>query len=414
MDLFKIGHFWIFVLVVLHLCSCVRDPIILNGDIRGTVLDIDSSEPLDSVNVSASQADVIIATSLTENTGEYHLEDLVPGEYTVAAVKSAYESATGYAIVEPASTFERNFELTGVPFPAFSEQYLDFGVESTVLKFALSNAGSGTLDYTLIPSQDWITVNPREGEIDKNSDTITVTIEKSGLSYWKHEEVISVSYHQGQNLKEENLDVLVNGVRDQDGNYYAAVIIGSQIWMAESLNTGEMRSWNTISETLNDFKIEKYCHSNLKTNCDTYGGMYAWDEMMNYHPGEWDTPEIVQGICPDGWHLPDFAEWDSLIVFAGGTAFAGGNLKDTSTVASGGLWLEPNDGATNMYGFTALPGGGPTSEGLQGIGEAVQFWSAQGKNYYVAFWYNKTSVDRGPEPLATQNPVAYVRCIKDL
>ncbi len=28
--------------------------------------------------------------------------------------------------------------------------------------------------------------------------------------------------------------------------------------------------------------IEKYCYLNIPANCEKYGGLYKWDEMMKY------------------------------------------------------------------------------------------------------------------------------------
>jgi uncharacterized protein (TIGR02145 family) len=53
--------------------------------------------------------------------------------------------------------------------------------------------------------------------------------------------------------------------------------------------------------------IEKYCFDNTETNCDVYGGLYQWNEMMQY-----STAPGVKGICPTGWHLPTDAEWCTL------------------------------------------------------------------------------------------------------
>jgi uncharacterized protein (TIGR02145 family) len=39
-------------------------------------------------------------------------------------------------------------------------------------------------------------------------------------------------------------------------------------------------------------------------NCDIYGGLYQWHEMMQYV-----STESTQGICPNGWHLPSDQEW---------------------------------------------------------------------------------------------------------
>jgi uncharacterized protein (TIGR02145 family) len=138
---------------------------------------------------------------------------------------------------------------------------------------------------------------------------------------------------------------------DNEGNNYTIVEIGARIWMAENLNVGR-RITASFDQTNNSI-IEKYCYDDNETNCNTYGGLYQWDESMQYSA----TPG-VEGICPTGWHLPTDGEWTTLTTYLGGESIAGGKMKSPGTIEAGtGLWLSPNTGATNSSGFTALAGG---------------------------------------------------------
>ena len=77
--------------------------------------------------------------------------------------------------------------------------------------------------------------------------------------------------------------------------------------MAENLNIGEMVPGE--NDQNDDTKIERYCYNNDTTNCDKYGGLYQWAEMMQL-PSRCNTESCYkkiesehQGICPDGWRL---------------------------------------------------------------------------------------------------------------
>jgi uncharacterized protein (TIGR02145 family) len=131
-----------------------------------------------------------------------------------------------------------------------------------------------------------------------------------------------------------------------EGQTYNTVLIGNQCWFKENLNVGTMI--DSSSNQTNNSLIEKYCYGDDPANCATYGGLYQWDEMMQY-----TTQQGTQGICPAGWHLPSDADWTILTDFLGGEPIAGGKMKETGTLH----WLPPNNGATNESGFTALPGG---------------------------------------------------------
>ncbi len=147
--------------------------------------------------------------------------------------------------------------------------------------------------------------------------------------------------------------------------------------MAENLNIGIMIIGS--NNQTNNANTEKYCYNTTTANCDTYGGLYQWNEMMQYV-----TSEGTQGICPTDWHLPTNAEWCTLEneVDAGtilcslpgwvGTD-VGGNLKETGAIH----WYSPNTGATNSSGFTGLPGGHRAMNGsFNELTYLSYFWSS--------------------------------------
>ena len=134
-----------------------------------------------------------------------------------------------------------------------------------------------------------------------------------------------------------------------EGQTYNTTLIGNQCWLKENLNVGtKINSTTGGQQQTNNGVIEKYCYDNDITQCDIYGGLYEWNESMQYV-----TSPGTQGICPPGWHIPTDAEWTTLGNFLGGSLFAGGKMKETGYAH----WYSPNTGATNESGFTGLPGG---------------------------------------------------------
>jgi len=131
-------------------------------------------------------------------------------------------------------------------------------------------------------------------------------------------------------------------IDNRDEKLYATAQIGEQCWMAENLNVGARI--NGVNNQTDNSTIEKYCYNNIDANCDIYGGLYQWDEMMGY-----TSTQGVQGICPTtgGWHLPTDADYNLLIDFLGGATVAGGKMKSTGNLGAGtGLW-PPNSNGTN-------------------------------------------------------------------
>ncbi|OQX82229.1 MAG: hypothetical protein B6D64_00920 [Bacteroidetes bacterium 4484_276] len=161
------------------------------------------------------------------------------------------------------------------------------------------------------------------------------------------------------------------------GQSYRITGIGNQCWTAENLNVGNRINGNI--EMTNNGTIEKYCYNNDPANCDTLGALYSWNEMMTY-----STTPGIQGICPNGWHLPTSQEINTLIGYFGGMYTAGGKMKETGIYH----WNPPNTGATDTGGFTALPGGvrGLNNGNFTEIGTRAWFWSSSkhASNNYIA------------------------------
>jgi uncharacterized protein (TIGR02145 family) len=131
-----------------------------------------------------------------------------------------------------------------------------------------------------------------------------------------------------------------------ENQIYHTVQIGEQCWLKENLNVG---SWISAEINSSDNEvIEKYCYYDDIESCNRYGGLYQWNEVMNYQ-----TQEESKGICPEGWHIPSNNDWNALSEFVGGGSVSGGALKETGT----NNWLFPNTGATDIVGFSAMPGG---------------------------------------------------------
>ncbi len=173
-----------------------------------------------------------------------------------------------------------------------------------------------------------------------------------------------------------------NTVSDIDGNVYKTEIIGDQEWFAENLKTTRYNDGAAIPHVTDDrqwsnLSTGAYCwHDNDRNNGKIYGALYNWYAVNTGR------------ICPDGWRVPTDEDWTTLVNYLGGEGIAGGILKATGALEAGdGLWDDPNYGATNETGFSALPGGLCWSLGSFGnIGNYGYWWSAT--EYSAAHaWY---------------------------
>lgn len=193
---------------------------------------------------------------------------------------------------------------------------------------------------------------------------------------------------------------------DQDGNNYAVVTIGVQIWMAENLKVTnypdgtpillvtDSDAWGNLSDNNTD---DAYCYFNNNSGGEagTFGALYTWAAAMGDNAVSSNgNPSGVQGICPSGWHLPSDAEWTQLTDYLGGESIAGGKLKATNN------WFSPNIGATNETGFTAISGGCRSSSNGSFIEfEYGGYWWGSTEELSTSVWrrrlyYNDTTVNR--------------------
>lgn len=108
----------------------------------------------------------------------------------------------------------------------------------------------------------------------------------------------------------------------RDSNQYPTVSIGIQCWLSANLNYGS--DIPSTSVQTDNCVIEKYCYNDLTANCSVSGGLYQWDELMQY-----SDISGSQGLCPPGWHVPSENEWIQLFNVYNSNGFAGSPLKYT-------------------------------------------------------------------------------------
>jgi len=171
-----------------------------------------------------------------------------------------------------------------------------------------------------------------------------------------------------------------NSVKDIDSNKYKTVTIGTQVWMSENLKTTKYNDGTAILMVKENDAWAKlttpafsWYNNDSIDNKKTYGALYNW-----YTVG-------TGRLCPSGWHVPTDAEWTTLIAYLGEVGFASDKLKEAGTAH----WRTPNTGATNESGFTALPGGYRSFEGIfNSIGIYGYWWSSTEYNSTTVFFRN--------------------------
>ncbi len=309
-------------------------------------------------------------------------------------------------------------QLLSVPFAlhagssadAFSGDYLDLENTPDLEAFIqVADAQSGDILYYL--NDEWHTLSPGE-----DGQVLMVV---DGMPQWA-----------------DIADPVDDTVTDIDGNVYATIEIGDQIWMAENLRTTRYRNGDQLPAGLNDSQWNNttagayalYPHTQVD-------GINSDEEMIQAYGllYNWYTTTDPRGLCPAGWHVPSDEEWIALISYMTDNythinpTNVGNSVKSCRQIDSplGGecdtdihpRWnSHASQFGTDEFGMSALPAGyrNPTGS-FAGISNHGGFWTsteysaAAAWRRYTGFGHAFVYRDSQLKRLGTS-----VRCIKTI
>ena len=193
--------------------------------------------------------------------------------------------------------------------------------------------------------------------------------------------------------------IIPKAVTDIDGNTYNAVRLGNQIWMAENLRTTKYADGEQIKEgTVVSMNEAYYYYPNgNSSNMSGYGLLYNVKAVVRDIAAAVHNPNRVQGICPNGWHVPSIAEWaqlteyvssqkkytcgDSATYIAKALASTIGWNSSTDICCLEKCFVGDEISSNNATGFGAMPAGIATRPlespvGYSDFGNFAYFWSS--------------------------------------
>ena len=282
----------------------------------------------------------------------------------------------------------------------------------------------GTLALSaMLVACDSDSASAKDTEIEELSSSSAVEIASSSSTI-RNDNSSSSSETTQSSSSSENIsagsiyDATAKTLTDlRDGQTYKTVTIGDQTWMAENLNYAD--SVKTPS-----LKGKSWCYDGVAANCEKYGRLYTWAVAIDSvklaadaenplycgYGKECGLAGKVQGICPEGWHLPSYDEWNTLFTAVGGRSTAGAKLKSQTG------WTA-YDGITNedAFGFSALPAGCKYSLGDYDYeGSQAYFWSSSEDGSDYAYNMLLDYYGDNVRLLNTSKSLGFsVRCLKD-
>jgi uncharacterized protein (TIGR02145 family) len=188
------------------------------------------------------------------------------------------------------------------------------------------------------------------------------------------------------------------------------------VWMQQNMNVGTRINGGSFQDTTGGI-IKKWCYNNDTNFCNEYGGLYQWYNIMQFDTTTHTGPDsLVQGICPNGWHISTDYDWYVMMHNIDTSSWTmdstvGGKLKEIGTTH----WLYPNP-ASDSLGFTALPGGNyEPGFGFSSMGSCADFWTSKKSNLNNSaieyeLYYLNTKLYRFSISMNEGYPV---RCVKN-
>ena len=286
-------------------------------------------------------------------------------------------SNIAFTMQNPGNAHFSLFDIAGKNV-ASKQAVLDAGLQS----FVITNLQEGFYTFTINTENKFLSgkiVSHRPSEGDLISGRLNIETKPFGGNLFKNgKSLVQMQYNDGDLLlftafaenyvalstliPTQSTTVIFNFITatDFDGNIYGTLAIGSQTWLSQNIKTTHYPDgtpiplvtdpieWANLGDNNSDAAYCWYNNDEFSFK-DMYGALYTFAAATN---GDFSGTN-VQGVCPDGWHLPNDAEWSQLDDYLAANGFSG--IEGIALKATNG-WFNPGNG-TNNYGFSALPCG---------------------------------------------------------
>ena len=370
-----------------------------------------SSVPQDEPENTSSSSSVIQQSSSSLNTES---SDSKHNESSASKDESSVSSSS--AILQSSSTLKTDSSESS----SSSAENNDFDKSSSSSK--VESSSSETSEETLGSS---------------SSDNLSVSdakIKPSGTYDCSKYSCITTKYLNQEFLESGKYGEILD---ERDNQVYKTIQIKDQVWLAQNLNL-------RYTQPTAEFDSSSICYDNSLENCEEYGRLYLWSATMDsagvysqttvgcgYHV-YCNSDDKVQGICPDGFHVPNRDEWATLFENTGGIknkSYGEFEMVEPRALNNDSIWTLYYERIgygymvhEDKYGFAALPAGkANSSEVFKKMGELTYIWSSTDLDhpedgsweaYAVGMYFSETTFVNS---FAGNGKYGWrsIRCIKD-
>ena len=293
--------------------------------------------------VNWTEGSTVMSTSTTYSFEVTDSKNLVANfdtlTYNLAASVNPAESGT----VEGTGTYKhfKTATLTAIPANGYHFEQWNDGITDSLRVINLTRDSSFTAYFA--PNSYTITYMDEETELnvdtfDYHRPITEYSISKEGWTF------IGWSPSVPELMPAENLTVyaqwhrICSSVTDFDNNTYPTVNIGNICWMAANMRATHYADGREVAN-IYEYVCNEY--PNATENVNIYGRLYDWYDATD---ASRPTRSVrIQGICPEGWFLPNEEDFELL------------SNMELQTLRSTDYWLfNPGD---NSSGFDLRPAG---------------------------------------------------------
>ena len=319
------------------------------------------------------------------------------GEGENASTTTLYKAMCGAAAYDPA----KKFCIDGATYDLCDSKSYDLATQFCAADSIYELCGTESYD----PATQMCLDNQIVLVCSDSLDGEKITVNGTSYQCWEQKWI-----EEKANWQYLNPAISYEMFKDaRDGQIYKSVKIGNQVWMAENLNYD-----------YNEGTAKSYCYNDEQESCAKYGRLYTWAAAMDSagvfgdggkgcgYDVTCSAKEPVRGVCPESWHLPSKAEWETLFTAVGGTTVAGTKLKSKSG------WYNNGNG-TDEYGFSVLPAGNRFDVGnYYNADDYAFFWSRTEHSSVDAYNWDFFYVDTYVRSQYYSKEIGFsVRCLRD-
>jgi hypothetical protein len=177
-------------------CDKPTETPLLETKISGRVLDKESNAVIAGAQITTNPT---TSSVTTDASGTYTISDVKAGEYVVSASKSGYKTNTISVVVTEGKTASADVQIeTLKPELTLSTQTIDFGSNQTTASLIITNgSGINSINWTAAKSVNWLTLSQTSGTVSTASNTITLSVDRTGLSFGNYSTIVTITSNGG-------------------------------------------------------------------------------------------------------------------------------------------------------------------------------------------------------------------------